>query len=712
MTGTDEGARLRALARKHGIQTSYVDVRGHRTTAGVDTLRALLTGLGVPSQDGSEDGRHRDGGEDSRPIDHVLVAWDGFLETVSLRLREGVDGPLPHLQIVTEDGTALQIDPARCPTERTCGRDTGRRTEALLQIRPGLHLAYGYHRLVCGAGEHEHESLVISAPRRCYRGELGAKCDWGLFAPLYALRGDHDDGAGSYKQLIELVDYTAQQGGSLVGTLPLLPAQYEAGGDPSPYLPFTRLLWSEFYVDADTVPGVGDARATSLSLLSPEIQRLREHLRSGPQVDYAAVSRLRRSALAAAWRQMAGSGVLRHEIEGFLSTHPHASRYAAFLAAQEQFGAPWSQWPEPAREGVLSRDCCDEQERQLRGFEQWLAHEQMSRCVAHAAGLGVGLYLDLPVGVHPNGYDTWHFRGAFVQHASTGAPPDMVFTTGQLWGSPPLHPDGIRERHYDYPRAYLEHHMRSARMLRIDHVMGLHRIYCIPEGATATEGAYLRYRPEEWYALVSLESHRHNTVIVGEDLGLVPGEVQRAMSRHGLSRMFVLYYEMDGLAAGKAPSPTANSLASLNTHDMPPFAAMWQSLDICQHHEAGIMRQRDVPSATRKRKKVLEAFSKMLRSVCPHLTNTSPLDDVLRCTLRWLGRSRARYIVVNVEDLWFETIQQNVPGVGERYPSWRHRAARTMEELRGNAFAARSLGELRVTAGGCDPTRGGDEHVS
>jgi len=275
----------------------------------------------------------------------------------------------------------------------------------------------------------------------------------------------------------------------------------------------------------------------------------------------------------------------------------------------------------------------------------------------------------------------------------------MVFTTGQRWGSPPLHPAGIRESRYDYARAYLAHHMRSARMLRVDHVMGLHRIYCIPDGATAAQGAYLRYRPEEWYALLSLESHRNKTLIVGEDLGLVPREVHRAMSRHGLGRMFVLYYEMDALAEGRAPSPPHNSLASLNTHDMPTFAAMWTGVDICQHATAGIINSGDVASAKEKRRRVVAALAGLLRAKCPWLQCPAPLADVLRCTLRWLGDGNARWVMVNVEDLWLETTQQNLPGVGDAYPSWRHRAAKTMEELRGDAAADRALEELRRTIG-------------
>jgi 4-alpha-glucanotransferase len=245
--------------------------------------------------------------------------------------------------------------------------------------------------------------------------------------------------------------------------------------------------------------------------------------------------------------------------------------------------------------------------------------------------------------------------------------------------------------------------MQAARILRVDHVMGLHRIYCIPERAEAAAGAYLRYRPEEWYAILSIESHRHKTVLVGEDLGLVPGAVRRAMARHRLNRMFVLYYEMDGIAAGRTPEPSAKCLASLNTHDMPPFASMWKALDICEHERIGIVKPEQVAAAVKARRKVVRAFSKLISASCPEAA-AGGLEDVLRCTLGWLGAGRARYVMVNVEDLWLETGQQNVPGVGAAYPGWRQRTAVTLEQMWRDPRLERAL-ELLRTAMGRSPRR-------
>lgn len=684
MTGRKGTTRLRALARLHRIQTSYFNVSGQQVHASEPTLRALLTALGVPAltdADCEESWHAALRRQQTRPVENVMIAWDGLLSSVDVQCSGSAGDSLPALHVVLEDGTILHVDAGRCRVEELAGSRLGRNRSRQIRLHTGLRLPTGYHTLVCTADDRQSSSLLIAAPTRCYDGEPGQSRLWGLFAPLYALRSDTDCGAGSYGELLSLSHYVAREGGHLAGTLPLLPCYYEAGSEPSPYLPITRLLWSEFYIDLDHIPFLNESPSALDILSGNNLARSRATLRRNPQVDYVEVERLKTAALRAAHRRLASSDAFQSSLQTFLSAQPHASRYAAFRATRDKLQTSWQQWPLEARTGNLSAAHYDEEDRRFREFEQWLAHEQMSRCVEQSSAQGVGLYLDLPVGVHPDGYDTWQFHGSFVEHAATGAPPDSVFTTGQRWGSPPLHPMAIRERRYDYVRAYLEHHMRSARMLRVDHVMGLHHIFCIPEGAEPSTGAYLRYHPDEWYALLSLESHRHKTIVVGEDLGLVPQEVRRAMARHGLSRMFVLHYEMDGLAQGHSPSIPANCLASLNTHDMPPFAAMWQGLDICQQARVGILERRLVASSVRRRRKAIRYLLGILKAVCPELVDTQGLDVVLRCTLGWLGASRARFVMVNLEDLWLETTQQNIPGVGDAHPSWRHRAARTMEDI-------------------------------
>jgi 4-alpha-glucanotransferase len=314
-------------------------------------------------------------------------------------------------------------------------------------------------------------------------------------------------------------------------------------------------------------------------------------------------------------------------------------------------------------------------------YVQWLANQQIERISEKATEKNLRLYLDLPLGVHPDGYDVWRERDAFILDTSAGAPPDAVFTKGQNWAFPLPHPERTREQGYRYVIAYLRHHLKYAGVLRVDHVMGLHRLYCIPNGMEACQGVYLRYKAEELYAILSLESHRNSTVIVGEDLGTVPTYVRRAMRKHALCRMYVVHYELASDPKKGLPPVPRNSVASLNTHDMPPFASFWQGLDIEERLDLGLL---DKAGARREKKN----FADMKRALITFLQGGGWLQerrenmpDVLKACLSFLAASQTQIVLLNLEDLWLETRPQNVPSTGTEQPNWRHKARYALEEF-------------------------------
>ncbi len=697
MTTPGATARLRRLSQLHGIQSSYFNVHGERVHAPVETLRALLASLGIAATTEREREEALRAARERpwvHPIEPVIVAWDGALPAIDVWHRDA--DPFPrNLHLVTEDGNVLDVEARNRPVEEPTVPRTGTSDYRHVRIHVGLQLPPGYHNLVCSTGKLESTALVIAAPTRCYSGPQDDERRWGLFAPLYALRSRYDWGAGSYGDLEHLCRHTARMGGRLAGTLPLLPCFYDGNSEPSPYLPITRLFWGEFYIDVPGIPFLHECGEAREIMDSRAFVATQEALRQSPQANYVEVQRLKQLVLSALQRHVASTGALRSRLDSFLTSHPLTRDYASFRATMDVQQAPWRAWPETHDCGGRGAVGTIDERRRFHEFVQWVAQEQMARCVAQAASQDVGLYLDLPVGVHPHGYDTWHARDSFVEDVATGAPPDSVFTTGQIWGSPPLHPQSIRESRYDYVRRYLQHHMRSAHVLRIDHVMAMHRMFCIPDGFPASQGTYLRYNPEEMYAMLTLESYRHRTILIGEDLGTVPQSVRRAMTRHRLNRMFVLYYEMDGLAEGRSPSIPANCLASLNTHDMPPFNSMWRGVDICQQADLGILRRADVPGARRRRDRAKLTLARILQSVCPGISATHDAESVLRCTLGWLGKSRAKYVMVNVEDLWLETVQQNIPGTGDAYPNWRNRATKELDSISRDRKVSRALELLR-----------------
>jgi len=211
--------------------------------------------------------------------------------------------------------------------------------------------------------------------------------------------------------------------------------------------------------------------------------------------------------------------------------------------------------------------------------------------------------------------------------------------------------------------------------------MGLHRLYWIPKGLEAHHGVYVRYKAEEFYAILSLESHRHQAIIVGEDLGTVPGYVRRAMARHNIQRMYVLQYEVKPAAGPVLRPAPINTVASLNTHDMPPFAALWQGADIEERLKQGLLNESDVPPERERRQALRLALARFLEQ--EGWLKDAPTDTltILRACLAFLAASAARCVLINLEDLWLETQPQNIPSTLEEYPNWRRKARYSLEEF-------------------------------
>jgi 4-alpha-glucanotransferase len=291
----------------------------------------------------------------------------------------------------------------------------------------------------------------------------------------------------------------------------------------------------------------------------------------------------------------------------------------------------------------------------------------------------MSFYLDLPLGVHPYGYDTWRERGSFALDVSAGSPPDAFFTKGQNWGFAPLNPYAMRQNHYRYLLEFLRFKMRHTGFLRIDHVMWLHRLYWIPKGQPASEGAYVRYPAEELYAILSLESHRHKTMLVGENLGTVPPEVNECMARHHLRETYVLQYEAGPKA--RLRLPPRHSVASLNTHDMPTFEAFVRGLDIDDRFDLGLIKKSDLAGEHRQRRKIVAAVRKALGAK----------GDLLEFALKFLGQSDAEIVLINIEDLWRETLPQNVPSTSSERPNWRRKLRYAIKEIRANPEVQRLL---------------------
>jgi 4-alpha-glucanotransferase len=541
------------------------------------------------------------------------------------------------------------------------------------------NLPVGYHRLRVAAGGRSAETLVISAPSQCYLGER--EPIWGVFLPLYALRTRGSWGAGDFSDLRELAQWTAGLGGGVVATLPMLASFLDEPFEPSPYAPASRLFWNELYVDPRRIPELEGCPEAKRLMESPELRREIEALSAGSVVDYGRLIALKRRVLEELARSFFAqpSPDRRDAFREFVESRPELEAYAAFRAVGERRGEPWQVWPERLREGTLAPADWDEDDRSYHLWVQWITDEQVSAMAKEARRHGPGLYLDLPLGVHSSSFDVWRYPDHFAKGSSTGAPPDALFTKGQDWGFPPLHPERLREHGYDYLIESLRHHLRYAGLLRIDHVMQLHRLFWIPQGLKTADGIYVQYAVDELFAILSVESHLHKAILVGENLGTVPPEIDEAMDRHDVLGMYVVQYELQPGGQG-VRTPPERSAASLNTHDMPTFRAFWEARDVAILQELGFL---DEQQAREERDRRARLRREMAEALPPEerKDERAAYASVLRRLLDGLAASPARIVLVSLEDLWGETEPQNVPGTHMERPNWRRKARFTFEEF-------------------------------
>ncbi|MBI2862126.1 MAG: 4-alpha-glucanotransferase [Chloroflexi bacterium] len=676
------------LARLYGEQTSYYDVTRHRRQASPDVLLRVLRALGAPVEtfrDVPAALRERREAAWKQCVEPVIVAWEGRPVEIELRLPvdQATASLVCHLELENGDVRDWALDVAQLPTLGAVEVEGRRYVVKDLPLTGTL--PWGYHRLTLETQGGLSQAMVISAPIKAYGlPERRAGRAWGVAAPLYALHSRNSWGGGDLSDLESLMEWVAGLGGGVVATLPFLAAFLNEPFDPSPYAPASRLFWNEFYVDVTRAPELKRCPTAQAFLESGEVQRELEELGSSPLVDYRRQMALKRRVLKElALCFFAEASERSVAFRRFVEAHPALEDYARFRAVGERQRLPWPRWPQPLRDGTLSPGDYEEEAERYHLYAQWLAYEQLEALSQKATALGSRLYLDLPLGAHSDSYDVWREREAFALDVSVGAPPDPFCTKGQNWGFPPLHPEAIREQGYRYVIACLRHHLSHAGLLRIDHVMSLHRLFWVPKGLQPHEGAYVRYPAEELYAILSLESHRYKSGILGENLGIVPSYVNASLAKHYFYGMYVLE-QCELVPDSRRPLRVAprRSVASLNTHDMPPFAAYWRGMDIEDRLELGLLDNAGAQTERETRQAIAGALVGFLQRKGRLQGDSVDDQAVLRACLALLATTPSQIVLVNLEDLWLETKPQNVPGTGWERPNWRRRAQYSLEALR------------------------------
>lgn len=655
MTAEEHAQSLEALSEALGVTRSYHDGTGRLRRACDEALLAVVRALGAP-------------------VERIEDAAD------ALRTVRGDSSPStpPVATFVLGEGGVIRLPAATSFCARAAAHlelESGERTMLRVEIAPEgsvhIHLPRqtpsGYHHIDVDDEGALRRLQVLVAPARLPE----APRSWGLFAPLYAVRTDSGRTA-TYGDLVRVAEWMTQgrsrsgrhRDTALLGTLPLLACYFEEPFEPSPYSPISRSFWSELYVD----PAAAPEFASSAEARSLHESGAASASASSRRIDYRGAMHARRREIEALLRSLdADAGQRRDNLADLLENDGDLAGYAAFRATVERYGTTWEKWPLRARGGALRAGAdYDGEAFRYHAYAQWLARGQF----ADAAGRSpAGLYLDLPLGSHGGGYDTWRYRDDFACGVSVGAPPDAVFEGGQNWAFPPLHPQNARSGFHAPLRAALRHHFEHAALLRIDHVMGLHRSFWIPDGFSAADGVYVRYPAAELWGIVAIEAARarggRGAAVVGEDLGTVPDEVRAEMNSRGALRMHVIPFECrsDGSAAlGASPR---DSLASFGTHDMEPFAAWWES----------------------------EATPR--EAIAHYLGCSEELPSVLPALLAWLAASDATVVCANLEDLWLERERQNQPGTASGDSNWQRPFALTFEAFSTDPGLARLLDVAR-----------------
>jgi len=510
-------------------------------------------------------------------------------------------------------------------------------------------------------------------PELAYQGD-GRKC-WVLAVQLYGVRSRRNWGHGDFSDLADLLKVIAALGGAGVGLNPLHAQFYDrATCSGSPYSPNSRLFLNPLYIDLEAVEEFDRGLYVNIA---PDIARLRD----AELVDYSAVAALKIAALRAAYRSFAANGS-RERRQDFATYRQERGRelesFAVFETLRAQYSGAWWEWPEewraPTDDALRKIRQSHPDQIGFHEFIQWNAERQLERCrdVARRYGLAIGLYLDTAIGVDAGGADAWMAQGIVLRGLSVGAPPDQFNPAGQNWGLTAYNPHGLAASRFEPFRHMLRSAMRYAGAVRIDHVLGLMRLFVIPHGLPANQGAYVRLPFAEMLAVVAEESRCWSCIVIGEDLGTVPENFRTTLSAWGVWSYLVVLFERNGDGSFRRPEEyPERAIATLNTHDLPTFAGWMNS------HDLRTKRAIDVdPGETEdERHHSRVTFCAALAAATGHR------DITFEAVAAFLAATPTRLVSVAVEDVLGLQDQVNVPGTIDEHPNWRRRWPLLLEEL-------------------------------
>ncbi|MEB3245890.1 MAG: 4-alpha-glucanotransferase [Vampirovibrionales bacterium] len=720
---------LRDLADAYGITCSYFDIWGEQHWASDETLKAILKSFSVTDDAFTNASSLWQARQDAfkRPYLSLAAPVKVFRQSQGAPVlpvfapeasKNSVLKAELQLEGQTEELQRIELSLAS-QTPTATHFDTY--LEYALTLPEALPL--GYHTLTLMLDNQQAQTRLIIAPDACYLPKpliseaLGdaKNSAWGISSQLYGLNSQKNWGIGDFGDLAQLMHWIGQKKGGFVGVNPLHALFQHNPSQASPYSPSSRLFLNPIYIDLESVEEFQDDDALRSEAQSSGFQFQLKALRYMPLVDYASVWPLKKTWLERLYARFVQS---HYNPEQNIALTPRGEAFMAYLRNKgeklEQYALyetlqefqyqedcsrwGWVCWPDAYKNPNSPQVQAFAQTHRNRCvfwmYTQWLAHRQLShvRSIGQEHGMAVGLYGDIAVGADRGGSDVWNNQPLYLLNMSVGAPPDLLNMQGQNWGLPPMNPHVLREQAYQPFINMVQANMAYSGALRFDHVLGLYRMYWVPEYFSAADGAYVRYPFEDLLGILALESHRNQCMVIGEDLGTVPEEVQTAMASWGMLGYRVLYFEQNEDETFKAPSTYwPLTLATLGTHDLATLKGYWLGFDIDQRRELNLFPSEQAEQDQRfnrgkERYNLLKALNEQ------GLISESRLqaierneywydDELLVATYRYLMRTHSKLKCVQLEDVLGCLEPNNVPGTVTEHPNWRRKLPIMLEEL-------------------------------
>jgi 4-alpha-glucanotransferase len=667
---------LLQLARVAGLMADWRDAHGNPKTVSPEALRTLLNALGLPANSEAQIA------ESLAAQRHAVLATLPPLVTTEAGRSLRLDIPPGPYRIAAEDGT----------TAEGIATPAARGARITAPTRPGYYTVEAGSRQLILAVAPEHAHRIIDA---CPEGRA-----WGLTTQLYSLRRAGDQGTGDYAALEALATPAAALGADAIAISPVH-AQFSA--DPnrfSPYAPSSRARLDARHADPSDVMGEPFLPPAHLAKRLAELEAL-------PLIDWPATATTRLALLRDLFNAFANAPQSSRDAFAAFRTAGGAAleRHAQFEALHAaQFGPDplrwhWRDWPaelrDPQSPAVAAFAAEHATEVEFHVFLQWLAERGLSAAqrAAKAGGMRIGLIADLAIGVDDGGSDAWGRQADMLQRVEIGAPPDIFNARGQGWGITSFSPHGLLASGFAGFREMLGAAFRNAGGVRLDHVLGLRRLWLVPTGASPRDGAYLRYPLEDLLRIVALESWRHKAVVIGEDLGTVPAGFRPRLQKAGLAGMRVLWFERSGQRFTAPAQWTPGAVAMTSTHDLATIAGWWTGNDLVWRKKVGFTPVESGAQRQAERNALWAAFktSGVAQGRVPSRERGAPAADAAAAHI---GRAACHLSLLPLEDAMGVVEQPNLPGTTHQHPNWRRRFDAPAERMLSDPVVEQRLRSL------------------